>query len=265
MGHKVNPRVFRISTVYQNPSRWYSKKQNFPAILAEDLAIRDIIKKKFRNSGIARVEIERSSGAVTITMHSSKPGVVIGRGGAGIEELKKIIKQQVYGSKKQVINISIQEVAKPDLSAELIVQSICEQLEKRIPFRRAMKRTIESCRRAGAQGVRLTVSGRLNGAEIARTETLTDGSLPLHTLRANIDYSRGAAHTLFGAIGVKVWVYTGDIFEGDEKKEEAPVETRRPGGRPAGRTPGREGNPAARPHRRATVGTKPPVKTSKSV
>lgn len=264
MGHKVNPRVFRITTVYKNPSRWYSKKQDFPAVLSQDLAIRDIIKKKFRNSGVARVEIERSSGAVTITMHSSKPGVVIGRGGAGIEELKKMIKREVYGSQKIVINISILEVAKPDLSAELIVQSISEQLEKRIPFRRAMKRTIESCRRAGAQGVRLTVSGRLNGAEIARTETLTDGSLPLHTLRANIDYSRGVAHTLFGAIGVKVWVYTGDVFEDEAKTDEAPVEQRHVARPAAGRT-GEQGTSAPRPRRRATVGTAKPAVSKPAV
>lgn len=244
MGHKVNPRAFRIGTVYQYPSRWYTKKQDFPNKLKEDLAIREIIKKKFRNSGVARVDIERSAGAVTITIHSSKPGVVIGRGGAGIDELKKTIKRTVYGSQKMVINISIQEVGKPDVNAELIVQNIAEQLEKRIPFRRAMKRAIESARRGGAQGIRITVSGRLNGAEIARTETLTEGSLPLHTLRANIDYSRGAAHTIFGAIGIKVWVYTGDVFEGSEKKEES-QEDRRPAG-------GRRG-----PIRRRTPGTRP--------
>lgn len=258
MGHKVNPRVYRIGTVYQPTSRWFTKKQDFPEKLKEDLDIRDIIKAKFRNSGVARVEIERSSGAVTITMHTSKPGVVIGRGGAGIDELKKLIKKNVYGSRKIVINISIQEVAKPDLSAELIVQNIAEQLEKRIPFRRAMKRAIESARRAGALGVRITISGRLNGAEIARTETLTEGSLPLHTLRANIDYSRGVARTIFGAIGIKVWIYTGDVFEGEEKKEEAP-EKRRPTFR---RAPARsvvKGAPVAvaRPHRKANVPTQP--------
>lgn len=245
MGHKVNPRAFRITTVYQQPSRWYTKKQDFPGKLKEDLFIREIIKKKFRNSGVARVDIERSAGAVTITMHSSKPGVVIGRGGAGIEELKKMIKRQVYGSQKIVINISIQEVAKPDVNAELIVQNIAEQLEKRIPFRRAMKRAIESCRRGGAQGIRITVSGRLNGAEIARTETLTEGSLPLHTLRANIDYSRGAAYTIFGTIGIKVWVYTGDVFETDQKVT---------GGEDKPKTPVKRG-----PIRRRTAGTKPTV------
>lgn len=254
MGHKVNPRVFRITTVYQNPSRWFTKKQDFPKKLAEDLQIRDIIKHKFHNSGVARVDLERSSGAVTITMHSSKPGVVIGRGGAGIDELKKMIKKQVYGNQKMVINISILEIAKPETNAELVVQAIAEQLEKRIPFRRAMKRAIEATRRAGALGVRITVSGRLNGAEIARTETLTDGSLPLHTLRANIDYSRGAAHTLFGAIGVKVWIYNGDVFEGDQKKEE--VQEKR---RVQSRRPVVKGTAAPRPHRKANV-PKQPVK-----
>lgn len=260
MGHKVNPRAYRIGTVYQPTSRWFTKKQDFPSKLKEDLEIREIIKTKFKNSGVARVDIERSSGAVTITMNTSKPGVIIGRGGSGIDELKKLIKKNVYGSTKVVINISIQEVAKPDLSAELIVQNIAEQLEKRIPFRRAMKRAIESSRRAGAEGVRITVSGRLNGAEIARTETLTEGSLPLHTLRANIDYSRGVARTIFGAIGIKVWIYTGDVFEGDEKKEEAAPEKRRPTFRraPARGITSKEGTPVApRPRRKANVPTQP--------
>lgn len=257
MGHKVNPRVYRIGTVYQPTSRWFTKKQDFPNKLKEDLAIRDIIKGKFRNSGVARVEIERSVGAVTITMHTSKPGVIIGRGGAGIDELKKLIKKNVYGSTKMVTNVSIQEVGKPDLSSELIVQNIAEQLEKRIPFRRAMKRAIESSRRAGALGVRITVSGRLNGAEIARTETLTEGSLPLHTLRANIDYSRGSAHTIFGTIGIKVWIYTGDVFEGEEKKEEPAQEKRRPSFRRGPARGATGASSAPRPHRKANVPTQP--------
>lgn len=258
MGHKVNPKAYRIGTVYQSPSRWFTKKQDFPAKLKEDLTIREIIKEKFRNSGVARVDIERSVGAVTLTIHTSKPGVIIGRGGSGIDELKKMIKKAVYGSTKMVINVSIQEVAKPDLSAELIVQNIAEQLEKRIPFRRAMKRAIESSRRAGALGVRITVSGRLNGAEIARTETLTEGSLPLHTLRANIDYSRGVARTIFGAIGIKVWIYTGDVFEGDLRKEEVAPEKRRPSFRrgPA-RGMAKEGIVSPRPRRKANVPTQP--------
>lgn len=265
MGHKVNPRVFRIGTVYESPSRWFTKKQDFPQKLAEDLEIRSIIKKKFVNSGVARVDIERSMGAMTITIHTSKPGVVIGRGGAGIEELKKLIKRQVYGSQKMVINISIQEVAKPELCAELIVQNIAEQLEKRIPFRRAMKRSIESIRRAGAQGVRITVSGRLNGAEIARTEKLTDGSLPLHTLRANIDYSRGTAQTIFGTIGIKVWIYTGDVFAGEQPAAGSDQEDKKRTARRGPRPQTREGVALApRPHRKANVPKGPAVVASKS-
>ena len=226
MGKKINPRVFRQVTTFSAPSRWFATRNQYAALLKEDVLIRKFLKKKFRDAGVARVDIERSAGTqITIIIHTSKPGVVIGRGGALIEDTKKELKKLVFGSVKMQIQMSIQEVREPDTSAELIYQSIRDQLEARVPFRKAMKRAIESVMRAGAQGVRIQVSGRLNGADIARTEKVNRGRLPLHTLRANIDYSRGVANTMYGVIGIKVWVYKGDSF-GDEQPVEGDGEKR---------------------------------------
>ncbi len=226
MGHKVNPRSFRQTTTYSTPSRWFASKQDFAALLQQDVEMRKMIQKKFREAGVARIEIERAAGEVTIIIRSSKPGVIIGRGGSLIEELKKEVKRRFFGSEKIRVTINIQEVREPDINAELIYQSIRDQIEARVPFRRAMKRALENVVRANAKGCRITVSGRLNGADIARTETVTSGRLPLHTLRANIDYSRGIAHTVYGVIGVKVWVYNGDVF-GDETEEQEEKKPRR--------------------------------------
>lgn len=222
MGSKVNPRAFRTTTTFQMPSRWFASKQEFAQTLQQDIGLRKLIKKKFRDGGVSRIEIERSLNDITIIIYTSKPGVVIGRGGVLIEEVKKTIKKQFFGSKKVKLNVNIQEVGDPEINAELIYQAIRDQIEQRIPFRRAMKRAIEQVMRAGAKGCRIRLSGRLNGAEIARTETMSQGRLPLHTLRANIDYSRGIAQTMYGVIGIKVWVYKGDVF-GEEDLKEAPV------------------------------------------
>lgn len=231
MGSKVNPRVFRRTTTYQIPSRWFASKQDFPRHLQADVEIRKMIRRRFKDGGVARIEIERSLGSLNITIHTSKPGVVIGRGGALIEETKKEVKRQFFGSQKMKVNMTIQEVANPEMNAELIFQSIRDQIEQRVPFRRALKRSMELVMRAGAKGCRLQISGRLNGAEIARRETMSQGRLPLHTLRAHIDYTRGIAQTLYGVIGIKVWIYKGDVFDGEEVKEEV-VEKKRPA-RPA--------------------------------
>lgn len=218
MGRKVNPRIFRIGIINESCSKWFAQK-NYRVFLKEDIQIRDYIRKKLREAGVARIEIERSSGTITIIIHTSRPGVVIGRGGAGIEDLKKIIKQKFLGSKKVSLNINIQEVSKPDVVAELVLQGLISQIEKRLPFRRVMKRGIDQVMRAGAEGVKIIMAGRLNGVEIARTETLLEGKVPLHTLRADIDYSRGTAHTTYGTIGVKVWIYRGEIFEKDKNSD----------------------------------------------
>lgn len=220
MGHKVNPRGFRQATTYIQPSRWFASKQNYARNLQLDVEMRKFIRTKFRDGGIARVEIERSAGEVTIGIHTSKPGVVIGRGGALIDELKKELKRKFYGSEKIKITVNIHEVQNPDASAEIIYQSIRDQIEARVPFRRAMKRAMQTVMRSGVKGARIQVSGRLNGADIARTETVSEGRLPLHTLRANIDYTRGVANTIYGVIGIKVWVYKGDIFTEEDRAQQ---------------------------------------------
>lgn len=211
MGQKVNPRIFRIGVNKTWNSRWFTKA-SFGAFLQQDEGIRKFIKKKFRSGGVASIEIARAANALTVTIATSRPGVIIGRGGAGVEDLKKEIQTKVLKNPKAALRLNIEEVNKPDLNAELVVQSVIDQLEKRLPFRRVLKQTVERVKRAGAQGVRVMVAGRLNGAEIARTEALHAGSIPLHTLRADIDYSRGAAHTTYGTIGIKVWIYKGQIF-----------------------------------------------------
>lgn len=228
MGHKVNPRSFRQASTYKTPSRWFATKQQFARNLQSDVEIRKMINKQFRDGGVARIEIERSSAELHITIYTSKPGVIIGRGGSQIEDLKKEIKRRFFGSQKMKVNVNIQEVRDPDLTAELIVQGIRDQLEARVPFRRAMKRSMESIARAGAKGAKIMVAGRLNGADIARREMLTQGRLPLQTLRADIDYSRGVAQTMYGVIGIKVWVYKGDVFGDEEQPQEKKRKRRAP-------------------------------------
>jgi len=213
MGKKINPKIFRIRTIVEPASKWFSNKKGFAAFLEQDQKIRKYLRVKYLNSGISKVEIKRSAGNIEIIIHTSKPGVIIGRGGAGVEEIKKILKRKFFGSKKISIVITIAEVNKPDLDAELLCQGMAVQLQKRMPFRRVLKRTIEQAKRAGAKGIKVIASGRLNGAEIARTEMLAEGKIPSHTLRANIDYSRMHVPTMFGTIGVKVYVYKGDVFE----------------------------------------------------
>jgi small subunit ribosomal protein S3 len=190
----------------------------YSQLLEEDVKIRKFIRTKLREGGVDRIDIERDPESVKVMISTSKPGVIIGRGGGGIEELKKQIKNKFFASRTVNLNIVIQEVSKPDLSAELVKQNIIEQLEKRIPFRRAVKRVMSSVNGAGAKGVKVVVAGRLNGAAIARTELFVEGSIPLQTLRADIDYSRGAAHTTYGAVGVKVWIYKGEVFKKQAKK-----------------------------------------------
>ncbi len=217
MGQKVNPQTFRLGVNRRAISRWFTKDK-FAQYLKEDVKIRDFLKKKLRGAGVSLIEIERSAGDIKIIIHTSRPGMVIGRGGTQADDLKDEIRQKFLGSQKIHIHITIQEVQKPDLSAELVSQNLIEQIEKRVPFRKAMKRGLEAVERAGALGVKITMAGRLNGAEIARTESLTHGKVPLHTLRADIDFATNAAHTTYGAVGVKVWIYKGEIF--DETPEE---------------------------------------------
>ncbi|OGY44307.1 MAG: 30S ribosomal protein S3 [Candidatus Buchananbacteria bacterium RIFCSPHIGHO2_01_FULL_39_14] len=211
MGQKVHPKIFRMGVIYSWDSKWFSRRE-FPKFLKQDVLIRKFLKKELKDASVSQIEIERSPAAVTIIIHSAKPGVIIGRGGQGIEELKKKIKKQLL-EPKTTLNINIKEVTNPNLSAELVLQSMIADLEKRVPYRRILKQAIGKVSKTDAKGIKVNISGRLNGAEIAREESLSSGNLPLHTLRADIDYARGVAHTTYGTIGVKVWIYKGEIFK----------------------------------------------------
>lgn len=219
MGQKVHPRIFRIGTVHGWASRWFSKKQ-FPALLREDIQMRVAITAMLKDAAVDRIEIERTSNTVTVIVHTAKPGLIIGRSGAGAEDLKKKIRDQFFKHRKVALNLNIVEVARPGTSASIVMQGMVADIERRLPFRRVLKTTIERVEKAGAKGVKLEVAGRLNGAEIARTETLSRGSVPLQNLRADIDYCQGFAKTIYGTIGVKVWIYRGEVFE---KKEKVPA------------------------------------------
>jgi small subunit ribosomal protein S3 len=215
MGHKVNPKVFRIGTIYSWDSKWFSRA-DYKTNLRQDVEVREFLRGALREAAVDKIEIDRGRNQITITIHSGKPGFVIGRGGTGIEDLKKKLADKFFaGSKKSKLQLNIIEVARPSLSAAITVQNMIADLEKRMPFRRVLKTTIDRAQKAGALGVKVMVSGRLNGAEIARREMLSWGSVPLQNLRADIDYAADFARTIFGAIGVKVWIYRGEIFDKD--------------------------------------------------
>jgi small subunit ribosomal protein S3 len=216
MGQKVHPKSFRLPVTGDYNSRWFSAR-DYAKILRQDVTIRKYLKSKLPMTALSRIEIERSLQNVTITIHTAKPGVVIGRGGQGIETLKKGIRHILMGQGSYNIKVNVQEIAKPDQDAQSIVGNIAEQIEKRLPFRRVLKQTVEQIMNGGALGAKVMLAGRLNGAEIARTEMLGKGALPLQTLRADIDYSRGEAHTTYGKIGIKVWIYKGQVFEKDKQ------------------------------------------------
>ena len=218
MGQKVNPHGLRVGIIKTWDSRWFAEK-DYEKFLLEDIKIREFIKEKLFSAGISRVEIERAANRARITIHTAKPGMIIGRGGAGIEEMKKSLKKLTG---KQ-IDINIAEVRQPDMDAQLVAENIAAQLERRIAFRRAMKQSIQRTMRMGAKGIKVMVGGRLGGAEIARSEAARDGSIPLHTLRADIDYGTAEAHTTYGLIGVKVWIYKGEVLP-EVKKVAAAVE-----------------------------------------
>ena len=207
MGQKVNPISFRLQVHKNWSSRWFAGKKDFAKWLAEDIRIRDLVEKRFESRPtINKVEIERSANLITLTIHTAKAGVVIGRGGAGVNELKKQI-EKIVG---QTVRINIEEVKRPELAAKLVAENIARQLERRINFRRATKMTAQNTMNAGAKGIRIEVAGRLNGAEMARREKVIEGSVPLHTLRADIDFHTARAQTPAGIIGVKVWIYKGE-------------------------------------------------------
>lgn len=207
MGQKVNPHGLRVGIIKAWDSKWYADK-DYEKFLLEDIKIREFIKDKLFSTGISRVEIERAANRTRVTIHTAKPGMVIGRGGANIETLKNAVKKFTSSQ----IDINIQEVKQPDMDAVLVAENIASQLERRIAFRRAMKQSVTRTMRIGAKGIKVQVSGRLGGAEIARSEGYREGSIPLHTLRADIDYGTAEAHTTYGRIGVKVWIYKGEVL-----------------------------------------------------
>lgn len=212
MGHKVHPTGIRLGITKDWTSKWYADSKNFPEFLHMDLKVREFLQKKLAQASISRVQIERPARNARITIHTARPGLVIGKKGEDIEKLR----QEVSAMMKVPVHINIEEVRKPELDATLVAQSIAQQLERRIMFRRAMKRAVQNAMRLGALGVKINVGGRLNGAEIARSEWVREGRVPLHTLRADIDYGVAEANTTYGVIGVKVWIFKGEVFDRSE-------------------------------------------------
>src|SRR5512134_2927593 len=257
MGQKINPVGFRLAVNRNWSSKWYANKRSFAPLLAEDIKVRDFLKRKLAHASVGRVLIERPAKDARITIFSARPGVVIGKKGEEIESLKAELRR-IMGV--QQVHVNIEEIRKPEIDAQLIADSIAQQLEKRIMFRRAMKRAMQNAMRLGAQGIKIMSAGRLNGIEIARTEWYREGRVPLHTLRADIDYGFSEAKTTYGVIGVKCWVYKGDTLG----RNEAPAATdatpapdredrrpRRGEGRPDSRPAGKA--PAKRPRKTAEV------------
>ncbi len=247
MGQKVHPFGFRLGVTKTWKSRWFAK-QDYAKLLFEDLELKESLRSRLKSAGVSSIEVDRPGNKLRITIRTSRPGIIIGRKGAEIEKLK----QDLAKKTKREVFIDIQEVHKPELDAQLVSESIALQLEKRVAFRRAMRKAVDSAQRFGCKGIKVRVSGRLNGAEIARTEWYLHGQLPLHTLRADIDYGFAEAHTTYGVIGVKCWIYKGDIGEGQRRvmlrndnepqprpKRDNRDRDRRPGGdRPGGDRPG---------------------------
>ena len=248
MGQKIHPTGFRLSVSRNWASRWYASNRDFAGMLAEDIKVREYLKAKLKNAAVSRVLIERPAKNARITIFSARPGVVIGKKGEDIESLKKELAARLGVP----VAVNIEEVRKPEIDAQLIADSITQQLEKRIMFRRAMKRAMQNAMRLGAQGIKIMSSGRLNGIEIARTEWYREGRVPLHTLRADIDYGTSEAKTTYGVIGVKVWVYKGDTLGRNDAPasiEQKTEEERRPRG------PRRDARPTSDRPARAGVGT----------
>lgn len=215
MGQKIHPTGFRLGITKDHQSCWYADTKRYPELLQEDRLIREYVNKELSNAGISQVRIERKADQIDLAIHTARPGVVVGRGGSGIEKLRTEL-QELVGDGRQ-IRINVIEVPRVDADAALIAEYICQQLERRVSFRRVVRQAIQRAQRAEVLGIKIQVSGRLNGAEIARTEWVREGRVPLHTLRADIDYSYRTALTIYGILGVKVWVFKGEIIPGQEE------------------------------------------------
>jgi small subunit ribosomal protein S3 len=213
MGQKVNPHGARVGVIFDWSTRWYSDKKDFARQLKEDYELRNELKAKFYQTGISRIDIERSANRMTVNLFTAKPGMIIGRGGKGIDDLKAEVEKTVG----HAVNVNVMDVKSPDTDAQLVAENIAQQLEKRISFRRAMKQSIQRSMKAGAKGIKTSIAGRLGGADIARTEQYHEGSIPLQTLRANIDYGFAEAKTTYGRLGIKVWIYKGQVLPAAKK------------------------------------------------
>ena len=219
MGQKIHPTGFRLAVTRNWSSRWYANSKNFGATLGEDIRVREYLKRKLSHASVARITIERPAKNARITVHSARPGVVIGKKGEDIETLRADLRRMMGGD----VGLNIEEIRKPEIDAQLVAESIAQQLEKRIMFRRAMKRAMQNAMRLGAQGIKVMSAGRLNGAEIARSEWYREGRVPLHTLRADIDYGFAEARTTYGKIGIKVWVFKGEVMAHHAEPAAAPA------------------------------------------
>jgi len=233
MGQKVNPLGIRLGITRDWTSRWYAGKKQFPVHVHTDFQVRQFLRKRLAEASVSRIQIERAAKKVNITIQTARPGIVIGKKGEDIEKLRQET-AKLLGMVVTDVRLNIAEIRKPELDSQLVADSIAQQIEKRVMFRRAMKRAVMSTMRSGALGVKVRVSGRLNGAEIARTEWYREGRIPLHTFRADIDYGLSEAHTTYGVIGVKVWIFKGEVFETAELEAQPAVEGgEAPAGAPA--------------------------------
>jgi small subunit ribosomal protein S3 len=258
VGHKVHPTGFRLGIIYDWQSKWYADR-HYTNLLHEDLTIRRTITKGLADAGISRVEIDRDANHVVVTVHTAKPGIVIGRGGQKVDELRLTL-ERLTGRR---VRVNIIEIRQPELDAQLVARSVADQLQRRVSFRRALKQSVARTMQRGAKGVKITVGGRLGGSEMSRRETDMEGRVPLHTLRADIDYGMAEAHTTFGRIGVKAWIYKGDILperkaapEPEEAEAEAPVPVGAASSAPA-EGPAAEAEDAAPAEQEAPVDSQP--------
>jgi len=216
VGQKIHPIGFRLGVTQDHRSQWFADFSRYPDLLKEDHLIREYVAKTLSNAGISKVRIERKADQIDLEIHTARPGVVVGRGGAGIDALRVGLQKELGDNSRQ-IRVNVVEVARVDADAELIAEYVIQQLERRVSFRRVVRQAIQRAQRAGVEGIKIQVSGRLNGAEIARTEYTREGKVPLHTLRADIDYSYRTAQTIYGILGIKVWVFKGEIVPGQEE------------------------------------------------
>jgi small subunit ribosomal protein S3 len=229
MGQKVHPTGFRLGIATDWTSKWYADKGQYARLLNNDLEVREFLKRKLAQASVSRIQIERPARSAFITIHTARPGIVIGKKGEDVEALRREVARRM-GLELNNVKINIEEIRKPEVDAQLVAEGIAQQLERRIMFRRAMKRAVGNAMRLGALGVKVNVAGRLNGAEIARSEWYREGRVPLHTLRADIDYGFAEARTTYGIIGVKVWIFKGEVFDLDTKAAEQAPEPRRAAG-----------------------------------